>query len=143
VTFRARRTLRFGDCDPAGIAYFPRYLDLLNGVVEEWWGTIGFPWTELFGRRRIGLPTVRCELDFTAPGRMGDLLEFGLGVARLGRRSLTLQHDIRRDQTPLWRAIQVVVATGLEDHRAIDWPDDLRAAIIAFREEGHAPGSAA
>jgi 4-hydroxybenzoyl-CoA thioesterase len=33
--FETTRVLRFGDCDPAGIAYYPRYFDLLNGVVED------------------------------------------------------------------------------------------------------------
>jgi hypothetical protein len=33
-TFSFDRELRFGDCDPSGIAYFPSYLNILNGVVE-------------------------------------------------------------------------------------------------------------
>ena len=30
------RTVRFSDGDPAGIVFFPQYLVMLNGVVEEW-----------------------------------------------------------------------------------------------------------
>ncbi|MGH6805572.1 MAG: acyl-CoA thioesterase, partial [Ensifer adhaerens] len=30
--YRTKRPLRFGDCDPSGIAYFPSYLNILVGV---------------------------------------------------------------------------------------------------------------
>ena len=36
--------VRFSHCDPAGIVYFPRYFDMINGVVEDWFaGTLGLP----------------------------------------------------------------------------------------------------
>ena len=36
--------IRFSDCDPAGIVYFPHYFDIFNGLIEDWyscwsWGT--------------------------------------------------------------------------------------------------------
>ena len=42
--FRTDRALRFGDCDISGTAYFPSYLDILNGVNEEFWAYLGYPW---------------------------------------------------------------------------------------------------
>jgi 4-hydroxybenzoyl-CoA thioesterase len=33
--------LHFGDCDISGTAYFPSYLNILNGVNEEFWGALG------------------------------------------------------------------------------------------------------
>ena len=61
TAFTTTRILRFGDCDPAGIAYFPSYFHFLNGVHEEWWQSIGFPWRDMFQNRRIGLPTVQLD----------------------------------------------------------------------------------
>jgi 4-hydroxybenzoyl-CoA thioesterase len=141
--FEVTRVLRFGDCDPAGIAYFPRYFDLLNGVVEDWWGTLGLPWKVLFGERRIGLPTVRFEVDFRAPSRLGDELRFSLAVRRVGTRSLDLDHVIRRDATVLWQATQILVATSLDSHSSIPWPEDIRAALVSFQEAPHAHHPAA
>jgi 4-hydroxybenzoyl-CoA thioesterase len=40
---QTRRPLRFGDCDPSGIAYFPSYLDMLAGVLEELFAAAGRP----------------------------------------------------------------------------------------------------
>jgi 4-hydroxybenzoyl-CoA thioesterase len=143
ASFEATRVLRFGDCDPAGIAYFPRYFDLLNGVVEDWWGAMGHPWRTLFGPRRIGLPTVRFEVDFRAPAFLGDELRFSLSVKSIGRKSVDLDHSVRREGNVLWQASQTLVVTSLETHRSIAWPDDLRAALVSFQEgiDAHHPAT--
>ena len=39
--FSTVRELRFGDCDISGTAYFPAYLNILNGVNEEFWAHLG------------------------------------------------------------------------------------------------------
>ena len=143
ASFEAIRVLRFGDCDPAGIAYFPRYFDLLNGVIEDWWGAMGHPWKILFGQRRIGLPTVRFEVDFRAPAFLGDELRFSLAIKRIGKKSIDLDHLVRREGSILWQASQVVVATSLDGHRSITWPDDLRAALVSFQEAPNAHHPAA
>jgi 4-hydroxybenzoyl-CoA thioesterase len=132
--FETTRTLRFGDCDPAGIAYFPNYFHFLNGVTEEWWATLGFPWRDLIQQRRIGLPTVQLDTRFHAPGLMGDCLSFALEIASLGSRSMKLNYTVTRDHTLLWRATQVVVATSLDTHQSIPWPDDVLAALQSFQE---------
>jgi 4-hydroxybenzoyl-CoA thioesterase len=132
--FTTTRTLRFGDCDPAGIAYFPSYFNLLNGVAEEWWTELGYPWRDLFQRRKISLPTVRLDSQFRAPGYMGDSLIFSFEIAALGARSMTLQHTVDREATLLWQATQVVVATSLDTHQSIAWPDDIRAVLQSFQE---------
>jgi 4-hydroxybenzoyl-CoA thioesterase len=136
--FEATRVLRFGDCDPAGIAYYPRYFDLLNGVIEDWWISMGVPWKVLFGERRIGLPTVRFEVDFRAPAFLEDELRFTLQVKRIGSKSVELDHVVQRGATTLWQCTQTMVATSLDSHRSIAWPDDLRAALVSFQEAPHA-----
>ena len=135
--FETTRILRFGDCDPAGIAYFPSYFHFLNGVHEEWWISLGFPWSELIQDRRIGLPTVQLDTRFRAPGFHGDTLTFALEVTKLGSRSMTLEYTVSRDGTVLWQATQVIVVTSLDTHQSIAWPDDLHAAIQSFQESAH------
>jgi 4-hydroxybenzoyl-CoA thioesterase len=132
--FQTARTLRFGDCDPAGIAYFPSYFHFLNGVMEEWWGSLGFPWRQLIQQRRIGLPTVQLDTQFLAPGFMEDELTFAIEITALGSRSLTVRHTVTRGETLLWRATQTIVATSLDTNGSIAWPDDIRAALQSFQE---------
>lgn len=129
MAFTTSRQLRFGDCDPSGIAYFPAYFNYLVGVVEEFCASIGVPWPTLFGQRRIGTPTVKLDVTFGAPGFHGDRLDWTLAVVAVGNSSLTLSHVVRRGDTELWRATQVIVATSLDTNGKIPWPDDLRAAL--------------
>ena len=126
----AERTVRFSDCDPAGIVFFPQYLVMLNGVVEEWFDrALHILYAELIGPRRTGLPTVRLEVDFTAVSRHGDSLQWRVAVARLGRSSLTLAHECSSAGQLRLRAQQVLVCTSLHTHRPQALPDDVRAAL--------------
>lgn len=138
MSFRLSRPLRFGDCDPSGIAYFPSYLNILAGVLEELFASIGAPFRELIDKRRIGTPTVRLDLAFVHPGFHGDTLDFELFVRRVGRSSLDLEHKVSAGGRPLWSARHSVVATSLNTHKSIVWPDDIRAALEERLETTHA-----
>ena len=130
--FEVPRRIRFSDCDPAGIVFYPQYFVMFNGLLEDWVdGPLGIGFAELVSRRRIGLPTVRLEADFRAVSRFGDDVVLSLAVDRLGGRSLTL--DLRctavADGELRMAVRQVIVTTSLETHKAVDVPADLRAAI--------------
>lgn len=135
MPFQATRQVRFSDCDPAGIVFFPQYLVMLNGFVEQWFDeALRIPYAALIGARRLGLPTVRLEVDFTAVSRHGDALVLQLAVEKLGRSSLALRHEFRAgdgSEELRLRARQVLVCTSLATHRAQALPDDVRAAIRA------------
>jgi len=130
--FRRERVIRFSDCDPAGIVFYPQYFVMFNGLLEDWVDDaldIGF--RTLVIERRIGLPTVRLEVDFSAVSRMGDAVVLSLAVERLGQRSLTLALRCESRAGELRMAArQVLVTTSLDTHRAVDIPADLRAAIV-------------
>jgi len=135
---RAWRTavpIRFSHCDPAGIVYFARYFDIMNGVVEDWFGeALGIDYHEMIGPRRIGLGYVSANADFAKPGFMGDRLEFAVLVERIGRSSCTLAIHAFRGEEPVLRARLVIVTTSLQTHTSIALPDDLRAALERYQE---------
>ena len=54
--FTTSKPLRFGDCDPSGIAYFPSYLDILVGVLEDFFTSLGLPWRAMNEVRRMSVP---------------------------------------------------------------------------------------
>ena len=129
--FTRERLIRFSDCDPAGIVFYPQYFVMLNGLVEDWFNDeLGIGYAALILERRIGLPTVRLEVDFQAVSRLGDPVELSLQVDRLGGRSLTLALEVTGADGGLrMRMRQVLVTTSLVTHRALDIPSDIRAAI--------------
>ena len=130
VVFERPLRIRFAHCDPAGIVFFPQYLVMLNGLVEDWCTDgLGVNYAHLLTTRRIGLPIVRLECDFRAISRMGDDVTLGLAVARVGRSSLTLDLHCRAGTQERMRSRQVLVTTDLATHQARALPGDLRAAL--------------
>ena len=131
--FQRARMIRFSDCDPAGIVFYPQYFVMLNGLVEDWVSEgLGIDYHAFISERRIGLPTVRLEADFRAVSRMGDRVTLGLAVERLGSRSITLALrcvDAASGELRM-QVKQVLVTTSLESHRAVEIPQDLRTAIL-------------
>jgi len=129
--FTRERLIRFSDCDPAGIVFYPQYFVMLNGLVEDWFNDeLGIGYAALILERGVGLPTVRLEVDFQAVSRLGDHVELSLQVDRLGGRSLTLALEVTGADGGLrMRMRQVLVTTSLVTHRALDIPPDIRAAI--------------
>lgn len=133
--WRTRVQVRFSHCDPAGIVYFARYFDMLNGVVEDWFGqALGIDYHDMIGRRRTGLGFVSAGAEFSKPGFMGDCLDCAVVVERIGRSSLTFHIHASRADEPILTARLVMVTTSLETHRSIPLPDDLRAALERYLE---------
>jgi 4-hydroxybenzoyl-CoA thioesterase len=127
--------IRFSHCDPAGIVYFPRAFDILNGVVEDWFTFgLGIDYRDVIVRRKIGLGYGHAECDFTKPASMGDMLRLAVTVQRIGTKSLSLVIPATREGASVFKASLVIVATDLTKHVSIPIPDDIRNAVTAYRE---------
>lgn len=133
-TFSRRHKIHFSECDPAGIVFYPQYFVLFNDLIESWIDEL-MPdegYHGIIGARRVGMPTVRLEVDFTAVSRMGDDVTLSLDVLRVGQASLTLAWACTgADGVVRMSATQTIVTTSLDTHKAIAIPDDLREAIVA------------
>ena len=127
--------IRFAHCDPAGIVFFPQYLTLTNGLVEDWFTEeLGIDYAHMIGVRRVGLPIVKLDCAFSRPSRMGETLTLALTVKTIGRRSIGIEIAGRRDDEIRFRATQVLVTTSLETGASIDIPGDIRAAMTRFAD---------
>lgn len=138
--FEARYKLRFAHCDPAGIAFFPRLVEMINAVVEDWFeGALELDFRKLHGELRLGVPAVALSVEFVGPARLGDVLVYRLSVLEIGRTSVTL--DIRAATSagePVLNASHKIVLTGFSDEglRAVPVEGSLRERIEAFRGAG-------
>ena len=134
-TFTTTRMLHFGDCDISGTAYFPSYLNILNGVNEEFWDHIGYPWHDIIWNQRWGTPTVHISSDFSSPSFFGDELTFELTVLKVGRSSVTIHHEIHCADHKRWSSTQVLAASDLDKHVSIPWPDDVKKTLLSWVSE--------
>ena len=137
---RHRLEVHFGDCDPAGIVYFPRFFDFFHRAMESWFeAALGVAYERVIVGRKIGFPAVHTEADFRAPCRFGEALVVELRLARLGRTSLTLDYQIRGPGEEEARLSGQTVCAVMDldpesgtHMRAIALPDELRSAMEAF-----------
>lgn len=130
--FERAHRIRFSECDPAGIVFYPQYFVLFNDLLEAWIDHLlpGVGFAGYIGQLRYGLPTVELHAQFEAVSRMGDEVTLVLEVERLGGKSLTLNLSCIAASGELRMKVrQVLVCTSLETHRSIDVPALLRNAL--------------
>ncbi len=92
-----RRTLRieWGQCDPAGIVFYPQYLiifDTSTGWLFERTGLTPSAMRRKYGI--VGMPIVEVGAKFILPCRFDDEVVFESGVGEWGRSSFTVRHRI-------------------------------------------------
>jgi len=87
--------IRWGDCDPAGIIFYPRYLEIFdNAVAVLFERALGITKHDMFKTYEFaGWPLVRTHLRFLKPTRFGDDVEVETGV-KFGRSSFDIAHRI-------------------------------------------------
>ena len=88
--------IEFGDCDPAGIVYFPNYLrffdDATAHLVSAALGMKKRDWMAANGI--AGIPVVRIATEFAAPCRFGDAVEIVSEITKVGRTSFAVKHRL-------------------------------------------------
>lgn len=131
MTFTTTTTVRFADVDPAGIVFYPRFFEMLNGAVEDWFASMGLDFRTMHLERHVGVPTVRLECDFLAPCELGDELSIAITPTNVGRSSCTIEYALSAAGTMRLKAVGVLVFMDLAAKKSIPWPDDLRAQLEA------------
>jgi 4-hydroxybenzoyl-CoA thioesterase len=130
IVFERPVRIRFSHCDPAGIVFFPQYLVLTNALVEDWFTDgLGIDYAGMIGKRRVGLPIVKLQCEFSRPSRMGETISLALSLLEVGSRSIQIRIIGRGDDGVRLAATQVLVTTSLETGRSISIPHDIRAAL--------------
>ena len=83
--------VHFSDTDPAGILFYPRYLEMANALIEDWFAEeLGYPFSALYQGAAYSVPTLSLNFLFSTASRIADFLRLTLGVAHLGKISFTL-----------------------------------------------------
>ena len=133
-TFSRSVQVRFGDCDPAGIVFYPRYFEMFNNLVEDWCAQgLGTSFQELIQVRELGLPAVSIGTDFVATSKLGDELRAELSVRKVGTSSITAAiRLLGPDGAERVRATLVLVLMDLKKVCATPIPDAMRARIAQF-----------
>jgi 4-hydroxybenzoyl-CoA thioesterase len=126
--------VRFGDTDPAGIVFYPRYYEMVNQVVEDWFAHgLGYPFRRMHLEGRRGVPTVSIESVFQNPSRLGDILRFTLTARRIGTKSANLHvHATCDEEARLTCRTVIVHSTIGREVQAVPWPEEVSARMADY-----------
>lgn len=137
MIYRRDIRIEFNHCDPAGIVFYPRYFEMLNSVVENFFRDVARHPFEAMMLDETGVPTARVEMTYTAPSRLGEVLTWHLKVARLGRAALDLTVEAWGNELKRLSAEMTVV--HIKTGRPQAWPEAVRARFAQFAETQDEP----
>ena|SRR5215472_17002064 len=96
----SRQTLRieWGDCDPAGIVYFPRYFEYFDACTRVLFERAGLSKREMMKSYAMdGTPVVDLKAQFLIPSRFGEDVVVESSIANWGNSSFVVQHRLMKD----------------------------------------------
>lgn len=138
--FSTRRDveIEFGDCDPAGIVYYPNYFKMFDNATahlfEDALGIKKRHWLKKFDI--AGIPMVDTGAKFFKPSRFGDVVTIESEITELKRSSFSVRHKLINDGDVAIQAHEVRVWVGRDPEnpeaiKAVALPDEVREALGA------------
>ena len=133
--FTVRLPIRFTHTDPGGFVFFPRYFEMLQAAVEDWFNYgLEVSYAGLIASG-FGLPTAQTECEFFKPSRLGEIIELAVILDRLGNSSMTVRFVGSVDGEERVRAKSVLVLISLEEGRPRPIEGELRAKLTAYMKK--------
>jgi 4-hydroxybenzoyl-CoA thioesterase len=110
--------IEWGDCDPAGIVYFPRYFVIFDNCTAGMFEAVGLPKPKLLKHYDIvGFPVVDVHARFMIPSRFGDDVVIETTIAEWGRSSFKVQHRLLKDAELAIEGFETRVWVGHDPER--------------------------
>lgn len=119
--------VRFEHVDAAGIVFYPRYIEMLNRVIEEWFGmALQCNFSRLHFERRLGIPTAHLDVSFIKPSRLDDTLRFNLHLKEMRNSAFIVEHAVDHGSERRLHVVHSLVFVSLDDLKPVRIPDDFR-----------------
>ena len=128
-----RVTVQFGDCDPAGIVFFPNFSRWMDAASLSFFMQCGLPpWRELVKTRGIiGTPLLEIHTKFMKAATYGEELVIATHIDEWRAKTFTQVHRVTRARAG---AEEELICEGRETRafvrRDANDPDRLRAMPV-------------
>ncbi|MCW1930983.1 acyl-CoA thioesterase [Pararhodobacter zhoushanensis] len=99
-------TVTFGDCDPAGIVFYPNIYGWFDRTFHDWLAGFGGHQAICTELGAIGLGLMQADAKFRRPMQPNDTVTIAMTVRDWGRKALVLGYEVTMGET--------VMATGEE-----------------------------
>ena len=132
--FSIRTTIRFADCDASGTVSHPHYFTMAEALIEDWFAqSLGRPFGELMGNRKIALATVHLTADIERQSRFGESLTWTLAVQEIGRATIRLKLAAAAEAAERLTIQQVLMTVELGTGKSVPLPADLRVKVANYQ----------
>ena len=129
-----RHTIRveWGDCDPAGIVYFPRYFEYFDACTRALFERAGLPKRAMMKSYAMdGIPLVEMKVQFLIPSRFGDNVVVESSVTKWGHSSFVVQHRLMKGEALAVECLETRVWVAhpngnLEEFEARPIPEEVK-----------------
>jgi 4-hydroxybenzoyl-CoA thioesterase len=134
--FTKQEKIRFKHIDYAGIVFYPRFLEMLNDLVEDWFEeALERPFSKM--HETNGIPTVDLKVQFKNAARIGETLTKRLWVKELKTSSIIcgFKFENQNKQTVLEGEVTLVNVKIQEDRQSIKaeaFNEEIKAKISKY-----------
>lgn len=99
LSFSRDLIIEWGDCDPAGIVFYPRYFAMFNASTDLMVAHAGIEVGALFERHgAVGWPMVDSQAVFKLPASFGEQVRIVSHVTDVHESSFEIRHELlKRD----------------------------------------------
>jgi YbgC/YbaW family acyl-CoA thioester hydrolase len=87
--------VHWGDCDPAGIIFYPTYFRWMDSACWACFAGVGYP-AKRMRAENLAMPLIAADCQFLHPAEQGDHCEVRSRIARFGGKSFVLAHEVLR-----------------------------------------------
>jgi YbgC/YbaW family acyl-CoA thioester hydrolase len=95
ITGRFACEVQWGDCDPAGIIFYPTYFRWFDAASWAFFASVGYTAKRLRAEGRA-MPLVGAESQFMQPAGQADRCEVRSRIVRFGGKSFVVAHEVVR-----------------------------------------------
>lgn len=93
VSHKMSQPVTFGDCDPAGIVFYPNFFAWFDRTFHDWLREFGGHADICKSLGALGIGLMGVDAKFRAPVYDGDMLEIALSVISFERKALHLVYE--------------------------------------------------
>ena len=106
--------VEFGDCDPAGIVWFPNFFRWIDAASRHFFMECGVPRWEDTAKTLgvIGTPLVDTHTRFVASASYGDVLAIATTIREWRNKSFVQAYRVTRDETLILECEEVRIFGG-------------------------------
>jgi 4-hydroxybenzoyl-CoA thioesterase len=129
ITYNVR--VEFGDCDPAGIVWFPNFFRWIDAASRHFFAERGVPrWeetTQTLGV--IGTPLVDTHTRFVKSASYGDSLQIAVSIAEWREKSFVQKYRVTRGLDLILECEEVRIFAARREGggiRAVPIPGEIR-----------------